>query len=306
MCDFAPPAGINMDHKQTAACNTIRRSGRIGWYLLAACLALGGCNETPQASKPIAPSPSAPVMAPLAADSNGNAPSKPSQYFYVTTLRMAVVQVPTGMISGSEDLWSYVDEEPVAAGRSAVLGRNGLRIGVGRRGGWDDVLKVLRKMTGRSISETSIAGIPGAPQHIVLKEQQPAQAIFISNPDQTVSGSDYPAGDAVLSLACSLSEDDPNSMIITGLPQIRSTARRPQIVRDETGLRMLDLPTMYPFTPLAFQLTIQRNDFLVVGPGVESRRKSSLGHIFLARQKEGLEFETVLIILPEVAKIPER
>ncbi len=272
---------------------------------MLACFACIGCNETQQ-PKPLTSSLSAPVLVPVTPEANGNSPTRPVQYFFVTTLRMVVVQVPAGMISGSEDIWSYVDEEPVAAGRSAVLGRNGLRIGVGRRGGWDDVVKVLRKMTGRALSESSSASVPGSPQHIVLKEQQPAQTIFISNVDQTVSGSDYPAGDAVLSLACSLSEDDPNSMILTGLPQIRSTARRPQIIRDEAGLRMLDLPTMHPFTPLAFQMTIQRNDFLVIGPGVESRRKSSIGNIFMVRQKEGIEFETLLVIMPEVTRVTER
>jgi hypothetical protein len=157
-------------------------------------------------------------------------------------------------------------------------------------------------MTGRPIHESQFASQPGVPHHVILHEGRPIQTIFLSYSDRTLSGADYPPGDDLLSLSCTLSEDDPNSMVITGLPQIRSSQRRLQVVREGGTAMLVERPTMFPFSALTFQVPVSKGDFLVVGPGAESRRSSSVGNSFLVRQKEGMEFETVLIILPEVIR----
>jgi len=259
---------------------------------------LAGCPATPEG-------PQVPGSRPFLPGADPNRPET-NRYSLIIVLRMATIEVPVGMASGSEDIWSYVDEEPVAVGRSATLGRNGLRVGRGRGSSWEDVVKILKRLTGRSVQESQFVGLPGLPQHITLKEHQPFQTIFLSYGDQTLSGADYPPGDCLLSLACTLNEDDPSSLVVTGLPQIRSTSRRPQIVKNETGVAIVDNPVMFPFTPLTFQLSVPKSDFLVIGPGAEARRPSSVGHNFLVRQKEGMEFETVLIVMPEAIRRPER
>jgi hypothetical protein len=248
--------------------------------------------------------PHAPSGNPGAPGSDANGPAGPPRYIPITSLRMVTIEVPVGLASGSEEIWSYVDEEPVAIGRSAILGRNGFRIGLGRASNWDDVVKIMRRLTGRAVQESHINGIPGSPQQIILKERQPIQTIFLSNADRTLSGADYPPGDNLVSLMCTLNEDDPNSLILTGLPQVRSTYRKPEIIKEETGLVIVDRPTMFPFTGLTFQITVPKDNFILVGPGAESRRPSSLGHCFLVHQKDGVEFETLIVITPRIIRQP--
>lgn len=146
---------------------------------------------------------------------------------------------------------------------------------------------------------------PGNPVQIELKRLQPVQTIFTFRNDRTLCGRDYPPGDNLLTICSTLDEDDPSTVLITGVPQVRSTGRRPQIVNDGAGgLRMVEQPVLFSLSPLTFQVSIPAGSLLVIGPGSASRRPTSAGHHFLVHRKKGVEFETVLVVIPEVFATP--
>jgi len=226
------------------------------------------------------------------------------RYFLLVRLRVASIEVPLGAASESEEIWSYLNEEPLGVARLTGLGRNGFRVGVGRGDSWLDLAKILKRLTGRRLTEATIMAVPGKPVPIVLKQLQGIQTIFTFYDDRTLSGADYPPGDNLLTICCTLNEDEPTEVLITGAPQIRSTERKTRIVKDPGGLMMVAKPDLYNFGPLTFQVSVPSKDFFVIGPGPESIRATSVAHHFLIRQTEGLEFETVLIIMPEVFLAP--
>ena len=225
-------------------------------------------------------------------------------YLLYLQLRLISIKVPVGKASGSEDLWSYLDEEGLGATSSTCLGRNGLRVGVGRRQSWPDLAAILKRLTGRAIRTTTMSALPGENVHVVLKEFRPSQTIFFFHPDRTLSGADHPPGDNVLTLTCTVGGDDPSRILMTAVPQVRSSKRRTKIVKSPAGVMMVDKPTWSSFRPLMFQVSVPSKDFLVVGPSAESRRASSVGHHFLVEKKEGMEVETLLVIIPEVLAKP--
>ena len=150
--------------------------------------------------------------------------------------------------------------------------------------------------------------MPGNPLPIVLKERQGEQTIFVFHEDRTLSGADYPPGDNVLAVACTLDEDDRSRVFVSAVPQIVTTLRRQRFLMGEGGPVVAARPDVYPFEPLTFQVNVPRGDFVVVGPGSQSRRASSVGHHFLVRDKKGVEFETLIVLMPEVvaAALPTR
>jgi hypothetical protein len=243
-------------------------------------------------------------------DANSNAaengPGKPKRYQIVVTVKLTTIEVPVGTASGSEDVWSYLDEEPVKPVRSADLGRNGFRVGLGREGSWPDLVRVLKRMTGRSPKQSLVATMPGAPLPIVLKEKQEAQTIFAFHSDRTLSGRDYPPGDYLLAVVCTLDEDDLSKVLITAMPQVRSARSRKTFTMKKAGPGIVVKSDVYDFAPLAFQLLIPPKGFVVIGPGANSRNPISAGHHFLVRKKEGMEFETLLVLTPEVFATPVR
>jgi len=229
-----------------------------------------------------------------------------NRYLLLVYVRMIIVSVPPGTVSGSETLWSYLDEERVSPLRSASLGRNGLRAGVARRDSWPDLEKMLEQATGRQLKMTTLISQPGEPVAIVMKQRQPVQTIFVYSDEKTLSGRDYPAGDNLLSLYCTLNAEDPSKIMITAVPQIRSTAQRPQFVTGEGLPRLASLPDYYSFDAATFQAMLPSRDVLVLGPGSHSARRSSIAHMLLTREIEGVEHETVLILIPEVFATPIR
>jgi hypothetical protein len=219
-------------------------------------------------------------------------------------LNIASIEIPAGIASESEPLWSYLNEESVNLVRTPVLGFNGLRIGIGNNSVWPDIAELLKQMTGRRVIESVAVAVPGRPLPIVLKQYRGEQTLFLFREDRTISGMDYPSGEQILMMVCTLNEDDPSQVLITAVPQIRTIQRKSHFIQQDGKYMMVSQPEEYPLTPLTFQVLLPSNDFLMIGAGTESGRTTSVGHSFLIKDKDGLEFETLLIIKPEVFAAP--
>ena len=242
---------------------------------------------------------SAGVSRPVSIPSDAPGEDQAKRYVVLIRLRIGAVEVPAGTASDSERIWSYLDEEPIDAARAANLGRNGFRVGLGRQGSWPDVAAVLKGLTGRVVDMKDSLAQPGNPVQVVLQRGQPRQTIFVFHPDRTVSGADYPPGENLLAIACTVDEDDTSTVLLTGLPQIRSKSQRTKVVRGGPGVNVVTRPEVFSFEPLSFQLAVPQGDFVVIGPGSASRRAGSAARHFLVKTREGMQFETVLVLMPQ-------
>ncbi len=284
---------------------------RLAWLLIAAFAAgLFGCNpDLPGAGDPAAPKPPATMPSaanPVAQAGKPTGPIDPKQFKLVVTIRLATIEVPIGTASGSEEIWSYLDEEPISTARSVNLGRNGVRVGLGRDGAWPDLARVFKRMTGRVPTQSVMAAMPNDPLQIVLRQRQPEATIFTFRDDRTLRGRDYPVGDYLLTVACTLDEDDLSKVMFTAVPQVRSTAKSPKFVMSAIGPRLVNQPETYSFEDLTFLLMVPPKGFLIIGPGANARNASTVGHHFLTLKREGVEFETLLVLMPEVLVTPIR
>lgn len=278
---------------------SIPRCG-LGLWVAAALVLLSGCASDQNTSPTGA---LLPVLRPVTSGDRPP-PDQDKEFILIVRLKMTTIEVPVGVASASEEIWSYLDEEPVRQVHAPALTLNGLRIGLGRADAWDDLAGVLKRMTGRRLQESAATMLPGRPLHIVLKRGLPPQTIFLYRPDRTLSGFDYPPGENLLTISCTLDEDDPSKVMITGLPQIRTTYHRPQFIDRNGRITMVNRPDMFSLSSLTFQVVVPSGDFLVIGPAGESGRPTSVGHHFLVKNKEGMEFETVLVIKPQAFATP--
>jgi len=215
-------------------------------------------------------------------------------------LRLINIQVPVGTASDSEELWSYLNEEPVNLSRSVSLGGNGLRIGLAPRRAWPDLAKILRRMTGRKTDESFLWALPGKPLSIVLKQGQPIQTMFTYYKDRTLSMADYPPGDNVLAVLCAINPDDRDQIVVTAQPQIRATRRVPAYTKKGGAVTFTMNTVYFPFRPMTVHLRIRSGDLIVIGPAPAALWADSVGHHFLITDKKGMPFETVLILIPKV------
>jgi len=261
--------------------------------LPALAIALSGCAEQPQT-----------IPAPSWDEASGGGPTGSGLTRRLARINVVRLEVPVGQASASEEIWSYLAEEPIGADRLVCLGRNGMRVGLGHRDTWPDVARVLKRMTGRELTHRILVGPPGAPHHIPLRYDRPVQTIFSFHADRTLSGADYPAGDNVLTVSCTVDQDDRTRVLLTGMPQVRSVRKRIRYVKGPAGIRMLNKPIMSPFRDLLFQVPMREEEFLVIGPGAAARRPHSVGRHFFVQKRQGMEFETVLVLRPESLTVP--
>jgi hypothetical protein len=276
----------------------------VSGILVLSLLASAGCEESVTPTEGVSPAtrPTTPVSGKMDSSVVGPGPvadAGVSKTIYLIHLQLATVEVPLGVASGSEELWSHLDEEPVSL-HSRVLGMNGFRVGLGRQEDWSDIERTLKKMTGQSFKSATIQAAAGRPAPVELQAGRPTQLIFTTGEDQTLSGEHVPPGDYLLTFTCTLDEDDPSRVLITVVPQIRSTRRQSRLVYEHGVATLVHQPVIKTLTPLAFRLIVPNNDFLILGPGVLARRPTSPGQAFLTKDRKGVPFETVILLRPMV------
>lgn len=298
-----------------AGTQAMNRTARLVIPILAG--SLWGCDVFPPPAPPVQrrvptdlqPVPPGENPAKPVAKGNPNPRKNGSpRYRLVVRIKVVTIEAPVGTVSNSERVWSWLDEELVGPETLVNLGRNGFRIGVGRRDDWPAVAKILQSVLhAKGLTETLLIAKPRDPVSFVLKQRQGVQTIFTFHPDRTCSGADYPPGDNLLTLACTFDAEDPTKLRAIGVPQIRTTRHRARIVKRAAGMTVVEQPTTYSFDPLVFQLRFAGGDFVMIGPGVQAARAVTVGHHFLIKKKGQAQaklFETVLVLIPEVVAAP--
>ncbi|KKL59135.1 hypothetical protein LCGC14_2218370 [marine sediment metagenome] len=218
--------------------------------------------------------------------------------------RLITLELPIGSVSESEEIWSYLNEEPVGARIGTALAYNGLRVGMGNRSVWPDIAQVLRRLAGWQLRRSSAVARPGVPLPVTVKRGVGKQTLFLFRPDGTLVGQDYPPGDNVLMLTAGIDRENPSSVRLTCTPLIRAQRRRPRYVRAGGGYTLAAGTDHFALRDMDFAFVLAPGAFLVIGPGPDVRRESSPGHCFLVRRRKGVPFETVLVVAPEVFLAP--
>ncbi len=283
------------------------RPGYLAAMVLTGCAAAGaaGCGSG-LAPVPRPLHPPAEGAVPVSQLSKAVKTRRNRDFLLVVRLGLTTVQVPMGLISDSEELWSHLDEEPVGAHIGAALAANGIRVGLGRKEAWPEIAKVLQRMTGQRLSSSSLHNQPGRPIPIQVKGSQPIQHIFVYRPDGTLYGRTFEPGDNILVVTTTTNYDHLGAVQLLGVPAIRFSRREPRYVRQGGGYVFTAAVQHAVLDDLAFRLEVPEGSFVVIGPGPGIRRRSSPGYHFLATRKKGLEFERVLIIAPQLWAVPLR
>jgi hypothetical protein len=264
--------------------------------------AMAGCHlpgSDPEPLRPATPAPQTKGM--TLTPFTQVKPEKVDEYVIFVRLHFITVQLPMGSVSQSEQMWSYVNEEALGERAAIALGANGIRVGVGKEATWPEVHKALRALTGQPLARSDLLTQADAPVSYVLKPRQAEQTMFVFNPDRTLEGRDFPPGDDVLGLVPTIDYDDPSFVLFSAVPLVRTTQQKMEFVEDPAGgFAFRAKSTTYRIGQLDFRMKVPVGGFILIGPSREVTRRSSLGHHFLVRDKDGVECETVVVISPEI------
>jgi len=275
--------------------------------LVTACLGLAITTGCPPAGDPAQwPAPAGPAQTPLNPLQRPASPDDQKKLLRLVRLKFMAIDLPLGATSESERLWSYLDEEPVGAQIGMTLGQNGFRVGQGRGSDWPEIKDVIDRLTIKSWRSWIVQTPPGNSVSVALKEKQGTQTIFVFRRNRTLFAMDYPPGDNVLAIVPTLSYDDPTAVHITASTLIRTTRRRSQYVRTPAGYVMTTAPVLHQLPDIDFRLTVPQTGLVMIGPSKAARDATSPGGAFLSHSIDGVRFEQILVIVPEVVVQPIR
>ena len=215
-------------------------------------------------------------------------------------MRMDVVQ-------HSLKIWNHVDEFRVDPRLTALLARNGVRMGVASSGSKSPMRSILSAAQAK-LHEQQYTAINGLPLVLRLESMAAPETVFTYGSAGSLVGKTIPAGEKLLVLGYRTRPELSGAVDLRIGMEIR-VDRGVLEWRTEGGV-LSQVPGFdrHGFDELAVLLTLQPSEFLVIGPSEETAdaRLPLLGNRFFTGEGEGGRVETVLFITPTVSNTARR
>lgn len=275
------------------------------WSAMPVLIAVAGCRvwdtsvgwlgldrspheDAPSDAKTSTSAKRAPVVAP-----------RPSGGVQVVRLRFDVLQVelPIDDIRHARKIWNHVDEFRVDPELTVLLARNGLRIGAASLDAWP-AIQAIFQVANAEVRDSEQIIAANVPLRIDLGTIRDPETIFSYSRNGRLTGRTVVGGTKLVQLDYSYHPE------LGGCTQVRLTFLIEHDLGasdwEERGGVYVEVPTIerYRFDDMSVGLTLNPNEFLVVGPSDAAVQEYLVGSRFLNRRHRGGLVETVVCITP--------
>lgn len=234
---------------------------------------------------------------------NDGRPGSARRSVPLVRLGATAVAFPAGTLTRSETVWAGLNHRPWQARTRALLTLNGVRVGMLKVSAWGQLAKTFEKLKGVRLKSAMLPVYASSPVQVFLQRNDKYQTIFTYRLDETMFGHDCPPGDAMLAVQCIVEPGAPTRMTMIAMPQVRTFRRKMRYTKTDDRYEFTQRPTLYNFEELAWRIALTTDDIVVMGPGPDAERNSSLGRMFFVRDVDGTMFETVLLLAPNVVMV---
>lgn len=212
--------------------------------------------------------------------------------------------MPIDVVQHSRKIWNHVDEFRLEPRLTALLARNGIRMGVGAPGAWVPLRSIFTAARAR-LREESYAAVHGLPLVLRLEAMPAPETIFTYGVGGSLVGKTIPAGEKLLVIDYRTRPELSGAVDVQMSMEIR-VDRGELEWRTEGGvLRQMPAFDRHRFAELGVLLTLQPGEFLVVGPSEDTANDHMplLGSRFFTGDGESGRIESVLCITPAVSGV---
>ncbi len=208
------------------------------------------------------------------------------------------VELPADRIHHSAKVWNHVDELRGDLAQTALLRRNGLRIGVASADAWPALRAVFEACQAKVLRATH-AVQQGLPLILDLGQVQPDETVFLFTADDRMAGTTFAGGHKYLHLDYELSLDAEGITTVQVTPEIHDLGLEQRW--PSRGGEVLKAPEYQGrlFHELRCTVDVAAGEFLVIGPDAPRASNLTVGRRFLVRKHQGRDYETVLCITPQ-------
>ena len=230
-------------------------------------------------------------------------PAEPSAR--IVRLQFDVVRADMRMdeVQHSLKIWNHVDEFRVDPRLTALMARNGIRMGVGSEGSRSPMRLILSAARAR-LHEEQYMAINGQPLLLRLESMAAPETVFTYGAGGSLVGKTIPAGEKLLVLDYRTRPELSGAVDVRVGMEIR-VDRGVLEWRSEGGvLRQAPGYDRHRFDELGVLVTLQPGEFLVIGPSEETANVALplLGNRFFTGEGEGGRVETMRFITPTISR----
>jgi hypothetical protein len=180
---------------------------------------------------------------------------------------------------------------------AAHLARNGIRLGIASSGAWS-ALRAIFEAGGARMAEQRYEVRGGNALEVVLTSVQEPETIFAYDQRNRLSGRTVPSGDRMMRIDHLLHPELGGCTELSVYFEIRRDLGVMTWESHDGVISQVPSYDWHRFQSLSVPLTLNPEEFLVIGPSDETTNEYLVGSRFFRGRRTGQPYETVLCVTP--------
>ena len=212
------------------------------------------------------------------------------------------IDLPVDAVRHSLKIWNHIDEALGDPGLTALLARNGFRVGVGRQADWPAIRAVFER-NGARVTRVARTVQEGAPLTIPLGQVEDGTSYFLHKRGGGLGGGTLTAGRRVFLIGYALDADDPQRLVLRATPVFEAKRTREKLVERDGEIVAVRDHEGRVFHDLTVETGLAAGEFLVIGGSGLAEKGFVLGSRWLGSALDMQQYETVLCISAQATRI---
>ncbi|NOX59227.1 MAG: hypothetical protein GXP29_10265 [Planctomycetes bacterium] len=237
---------------------------------------------------------------------NSRVPTPTSGARTAGTVRMQFdvyrVELPIESGRQSLDLWKHLDESLGDPQLTALLARNGLRIGKGDRDAWPAMRVMIERAGGRMGTYRHVVD-NGLSLLVGLDQTAGGESYFVHGRGGSLRGGTFQAGTKRFLIDYETREDDSGGVLLKITPELWESRTRTRYVESEGNVRTVEDHGGIVFEALAALVSLNAGEFVMIGSSAQADSGYLIGSYWLTSMLSMKQHETVLFIRPQLVRM---
>jgi len=212
------------------------------------------------------------------------------------------VDIPVDALRHSQKIWNHLDETQGDPSLTALLARNGFRVGVGGPSDWP-AIRTIFELNGARVARIAHTAQEEIPLTLPLGPVKDGAGYFLHKRGGGLDGGTFSDGLRTFRIGYELTLEDEPRVTLRAIPVYQeSKAEEKRVARDGDIITVKDRGGRV-FDELAVDRTLSPGEYLVIGGSAPAEKGFVLGSWWLDATLNNQAFETVICISAQATRI---
>ncbi|MCB9851030.1 MAG: hypothetical protein H6817_10055 [Phycisphaerales bacterium] len=212
------------------------------------------------------------------------------------------VDIPVDAVRHSLKIWNHIDESLGDPGLTALLARNGFRVGKSSQAEWP-AIRTIFEHNGARVSRVARTVQEGAPLTVPLGKVEDGASYFLHKRGGGLGGGTLTAGRRTFLIDYAVDPNDPQRLVLRATPAFQEEKTHEKLVERDGEIVSVRDQEGRVFYDLSVETALSMGDFLVIGGSEPAEKGFVLGSWWLDSSLDMQQYETVLCISAQATRV---